>query len=128
MAVPVATTPAFTPGVPTALFAAPIWGAAGLTASAGVAGWVEMLMLRRTLNRRIGSTGLPVAFLFQLWGGALASGAGAWALKAALSAGVHPIVVALCVLPLYGLLYFGLMFALRVPEASAMLARLRSRP
>jgi len=28
MAVPVATTPAFTPGVPTALFAAPIWGGA----------------------------------------------------------------------------------------------------
>src|SRR4029079_7873312 len=26
------------------------WGAAGLTASAGVAGWVEMLLLRRALN------------------------------------------------------------------------------
>src|SRR6266446_2662806 len=31
-----------------------IWGAAGLTASAGLAGWVEMLLLRRTLNARIG--------------------------------------------------------------------------
>jgi hypothetical protein len=30
----------------------PIWGTAGLTASAGVAGWVEMLLLRRTLNAR----------------------------------------------------------------------------
>ncbi len=30
------------------------WGAAGLTASAGLAGWVEMLLLRRGLNRRIG--------------------------------------------------------------------------
>ena len=28
-----------------------LWGAAGLTASAGIAGWVEMLLLRRTLNR-----------------------------------------------------------------------------
>ena len=31
-----------------------LWGAAGLTASAGSAGWVEMLLLRRTLNARIG--------------------------------------------------------------------------
>ena len=38
----------------------PLWGAAGLTASAGIAGWVEMLMLRRVLNARIGWTGLAV--------------------------------------------------------------------
>ena len=31
----------------------------GLTASAGIAGWVEMLLLRRTMNARIGRTGLP---------------------------------------------------------------------
>src|SRR5262249_43477404 len=37
------------------LLAIPLrWGAAGLTASAGVAGWVEMLLLRRSLNARIG--------------------------------------------------------------------------
>src|SRR5207247_7113439 len=40
-----------------------IWGAAGLTASAGIAGWVEMLLLRRTLNDRIGPTGLPAAYV-----------------------------------------------------------------
>lgn len=33
------------------------WGVAGLTASAGVAGWVEFAFLRRTLNARIGRTG-----------------------------------------------------------------------
>ena len=38
-----------------------IWGAAGLTMSAGLAGWVEMLMLRHTLNGRIGRTGLPTS-------------------------------------------------------------------
>src|SRR5205823_4282301 len=36
--------------LPRFLGIAPIWGTAGLTASAGVAGWVEMLMLRRTMN------------------------------------------------------------------------------
>src|SRR6185436_13927976 len=44
-----------------------IWGTAGLTASAGVAGWVEMLMLRRTMNARIGKTGLPVSYVAKLW-------------------------------------------------------------
>src|SRR6185436_16442973 len=52
-----------------------IWGAAGLTASAGLAGWVEMLLLRRTLNRRIGRTGLPADYVAKLWTAAVA-GAG----------------------------------------------------
>ena len=37
-------------------------GVAGLTASAGIAGWIEMLLLRRTLNARIGRTSLPASF------------------------------------------------------------------
>src|SRR5437764_7062108 len=72
--------------LPRALGIAPIWGAAGLTASAGVAGWIEMLMLRHTLNGRIGSTGLPVDYTIRLWSAALASGAAAFALKSMLSA------------------------------------------
>ena len=38
----------------------PRWGVAGLTISAGVASWVEFHLLRTTLNRRIGRTGLPL--------------------------------------------------------------------
>src|SRR5262249_28162798 len=67
--------------LPRALGIAGIWGAAGLTSSAGVAGWVEMLMLRHTLNRRIGPTGLPVSYTAKLWGSAVVAGAGAFALK-----------------------------------------------
>ena len=44
--------------LPPALRIAPHWGAAGLTASAGVAGWIEFVLLRASLNRRIGETGL----------------------------------------------------------------------
>ena len=55
-----------------------VWGAAGLTASAGLAGWVEMLLLRRTLNARIGKTGLPVEYVAKLWGSAIAGAAIAW--------------------------------------------------
>src|SRR4029079_2350528 len=52
--------------LPRALGIGAIWGAAGLTASAGIAGWVEMLMLRPTLNLRIGDTGLPFDFIVKL--------------------------------------------------------------
>src|SRR4030095_874506 len=44
------------------------WGAAGLTASAGIAGGVEFVLLRSGLNRRIGKTGLAASFVAKLWG------------------------------------------------------------
>ena len=55
----------------------PRWGVAGLTISAGIASWVEFHLLRRTLNRRIGRTGLPADFLAKLWATALVA-AGSW--------------------------------------------------
>src|SRR6266516_5012297 len=58
-----------------------VWGAAGLTASAGIAGWVEMLMLRRRLNTRIGRTGLAVDYLTKLWVSAILAGLAAFTLK-----------------------------------------------
>ncbi len=98
------------------------WGAAGLTASAGLAGWVEMLLLRRALNERIGRTGLPAGYVAKLWGSAIAGGAAAWAVKLALPI-VHPAVVAALVLGTYGLIFLTVTLVLRVPEASAALAR-----
>ncbi|MGH7618294.1 MAG: murein biosynthesis integral membrane protein MurJ, partial [Gemmatimonadaceae bacterium] len=53
----------------------PHWGAAGLTASAGVAGWVEFALLRSRLNRRIGETGVEARFVALLWGCAAAAAA-----------------------------------------------------
>jgi putative peptidoglycan lipid II flippase len=43
------------------------WGVIGLTAASGVAGWIEFFLLRRTLNRRIGQTGLPFSYISKLW-------------------------------------------------------------
>ena len=82
----------------------PIWGAAGLTASAGLAGWVEMLLLRTTLNARIGRTGLPAAYVSKLWAAAAAGAAVAWAIKLAIPP-VHPIVTAILVLGPYGVVF-----------------------
>ena len=69
--------------LPRLLGMAPQWGAAGLTASAGIAGWVEMLLLRHTLNARIGRTGLSAEYAGKLWASALVGAAVAWAVKLA---------------------------------------------
>ena len=102
------------------------WGAAGLTASAGVAGWVEFTMLRRTLNDRIGRTGLPASFVARLWVSAIAGAAAAWAVKLTLPFR-DPIVVAIAVLGTYGTIYLGLTIATGVPEARGALSRITSR-
>ena len=95
---------------------------AGLTASAGVAGWVEFALLRRTLNRRIGRTGLPASLAARLWlSAALAASAG-WAVK--LSLGHHgPISNAAVVLGTYGVVYFAATYLLRVEECRLTLKR-----
>jgi putative peptidoglycan lipid II flippase len=108
--------------LPRLLGVPPAWGAAGLTASAGIAGWVEMLLLRATMNARIGRTGLPAAYVAKLWGAAAAAAIVAWAAKLAMPA-FHPVVTALFVLGPYGIVFVGATLLLRIPEASAALAR-----
>jgi putative peptidoglycan lipid II flippase len=110
--------------LPRALGIPAIWGAAGLTMSAGLAGWVEMLMLRRTVNARIGRTGLTVDYLFRLWVAATASAAAAWATRLAIP-DVGPVVGALLILPPYGVAFLGATLALRVQEASDLWARVK---
>ena len=43
------------------------WGAAGLTLSAGVAGWLEFLLLRRALHRHIGAVPSGRSRIARLW-------------------------------------------------------------
>jgi putative peptidoglycan lipid II flippase len=110
--------------LPQALGVEARWGAAGLTASAGIAGWIEFLLLRRALNARIGDTGLAVRLIAQLWGaGVLAAGL-AWGVRLALPA-AHPILAAVAVLTAYGAVYFLVTDHLGIPEARAVMRRLR---
>jgi len=102
------------------------WGAAGLTISAGIASWVEFALLRRTLNRRIGHTGVPLDSLFKLWGAALVAAAAGWAIRHFL--GRHsPIFVAVAVLVPYGIIYFAAILALGLDEARGFLRLLTGR-
>jgi putative peptidoglycan lipid II flippase len=100
------------------------WGVAGLTASAGVAGWVEFTLLRHTMNLRIGRTGLPAWFVGRLWIAAGLAAALAWAVKLAV-AGRHPLLVGAVVLAPYGFVYFAAAWLLGIPHATTLFARLR---
>jgi putative peptidoglycan lipid II flippase len=101
----------------------PRWGVAGLTASAGIAGWIEFALLRRTLNRRIGRTGLALAFVTRLWLSAAAGAAIGWGLKLFLK-GFHPIPQAVVILGAYGVTYFAITFALGLQESRAVVQRI----
>jgi putative peptidoglycan lipid II flippase len=103
------------------------WGAAGLTASAGVAGWVEMFLLRRALNARIGETGLPAAYVAKLWLAAALGAAAGWAVRLEIPP-LHPIFTAALVLGPYGLVFFASALALRITEVRTALASLWRRP
>jgi putative peptidoglycan lipid II flippase len=98
------------------------WGAAGLTASAGIAGWIEFLLLRRSLNQRIGSTGVPAPLLARLWGSAGLAALAAWGVRRLLPL-PHPIGAAVVVLGVYGAVYFLMTDRLGVEEARFVIRR-----
>jgi putative peptidoglycan lipid II flippase len=108
--------------LPPAIGLDPKWGVAGLTASAGIAGWIEFALLRRTLNKRIGQTGLPLGYVAKLWLAAAVGAGVGWAIKLAIGSH-HPVIVAALVLLPYGLTYFAIAAALKVPEVNAVFGR-----
>jgi putative peptidoglycan lipid II flippase len=100
------------------------WGAAGLTASSAVCAWVEFLLLRRTLARRIGAVHLPGGYLGRLWISAAAAAGLAWAIKLAIPA-APPLLLGALTLGPYGAGYVGLTLMFGLPEARTMLRRIR---
>ncbi len=99
----------------------PKWGVAGLTTSAGVAGWVEFTLLRRSLSRRIGAVPGTLAFSASLWAASFAAALLCFWLKTVLGVR-HPLPLAAVVIPLYAAVYFGGTAMLRVPESKATFA------
>ena len=100
----------------------PRWGVAGLTASAGFAGWVEFLLLRRGMNRRIGRSEFPASYFARLWLAAVIAAAVAWAVKL----GLHPqrpLIGAVVILVPYGAVYLGCTELFGVEQARALVKR-----
>ncbi len=106
------------------------WGTAGLTASAGIAGWVEFLLLRQTLQRRIGAVAIPASFLGKTWLVAVATAAPAMALRWLVPAD-WLIVRGVVILGAFGGLYLAAghrLGLLTLDEVRRMIARPRRAP
>jgi putative peptidoglycan lipid II flippase len=101
-------------------------GALGLSAAAGIAAWVEYLLLRRAVKRRLGKEQALSGFVIRLLLGAL--------LAALLARGIDlvlpdmaPIPHALLLLPVFGLCYLGIASVLGIDEGARLLRRFRRR-
>ena len=104
-------------------------GAVGLTASAGVAGWIEYALLRRGISVRVGPAALPGGLLARLWGAAIIAGAIGLGVKFALAglgaSRLAALVRAAAVFGAFGVSYLLGCLLLEVPEAAGSLQRVR---
>ncbi len=101
------------------------WGVAGLTLSAGLAGWVEFALLRRALEARIGDVLYSISRVARLWVGALIAAACGYGVKRVLPFHNAP-MIGLCVLSTFGIGYLVCTQLLGV-EAPARVSRLLGR-
>jgi len=99
-------------------------GLVGLTASAGMAAWLEFSLLRKKMNDRIGRTGLTLSYTAKLWSLAIVAAALSFAVRYRLS-GMSPLISGIIVLLIYGLIYFAGAIALRLPAAMQLLGAIR---
>jgi putative peptidoglycan lipid II flippase len=82
-----------------------------------------MFLLRHSLNRQIGPTGLPAGYVALLWISAGFAAALAWGVKLSMPA-LHPVLKAIAILGVYGFVFFGAALLFRVPEAHRLAARI----
>jgi len=115
--------PAGRPLLPRLVGLDPRWGAAGLTISYGIAAWLEFLLLRRGMGRKIGTIESPVGYFLRLWFAAAISALVGLAIRMLLHP-QRPIVAAVEILVPYGLVYLLLTIALGIDEARALQRRL----
>ena len=103
----------------------PRWGVAGLTASAGVAGWVEFALLRRGLHQRLGEGPSISGFVAKLWLAAVLA-AGIGTAGRLLPFAARPILGAIATLGPFGVVYL-LVAATFAPEGRQLMTRLLRR-
>ena len=102
------------------------WGVAGLTLSAGIAGWVEFVLLRQSLHRQIGSVPYSLTRVSKLWIAAVLAAAAGFGIKKVLP--FHaPLLVGPAVLLPYGMIYLLLAHVMGISTVREALAALRRR-
>lgn len=98
-------------------------GAVGLALGSGVAAWIEWLLLRRALRRRLGRVGASGSKLGRMLLAALVAAGAGWGVRLLLPP-VHPLLAAAAVFSVYGVVYFGAAAALGLEEVQGVRTRL----
>jgi putative peptidoglycan lipid II flippase len=102
------------------------WGTAGLTLSAGIAGWLEFVLLRSAMNRRIGRIPSNAARIVKLWAIAVLAAALGWGIRRELP--FHqPLLVGPCVLIPYAATYLLVTHRMGIASLGAVQRALRRR-
>lgn len=102
------------------------WGVAGLTLSAGIAGWIEFAMLRNSMHGRIGIVPFSTSRLVKLWMAAIIAAAAGFGAR--LVAPVENAVLAgVVILIPYGLIYLAMTQVLGVSTIRETIGALRRR-
>jgi len=89
-------------------------GAAGLAVGSSLGAWLEYVLLRRALGRRIGAHGPGISPLVRMTLAAALAGLVGVALQVRLPA-LHPVLEAVAVLAPFGVVYLGMSSVLGVP-------------
>jgi putative peptidoglycan lipid II flippase len=100
-----------------------IYGTVGLTATAGASGWIEYLLLKSRLERRIGAIRPPAKATARAWIAASVAGAMAFAAKVGMPDLGSPILLGLVVCGFYGVVYFVVGALLGLDEAKRVCAK-----
>lgn len=113
--------------------AALVFGSAGLTASAGISGWVEYLLLKSAMHKRIGAIRIEPGYYGKLAAAALSAGAMSLAalhwipplLHAlpALRVSWHPVVDGMLALAAFGAVYLPATRLMGIPESRRLLGK-----
>lgn len=98
------------------------WGTAGLTASAGLSGWVEFYLLRKSLNNIIGDTSLKISYQVKLWSCAIIASVVGFTVKTTLNYG--PIVSAFIIFSFFGVTYFYVSYLLKIDESKIIIDKI----
>jgi putative peptidoglycan lipid II flippase len=97
----------------------------GISAASAVAAWIEFILLRRAIRRRVGPGEPKASYMVRLWTSALLAGLAAMTVDRFLT--LPHILEAAVLCGIFGLLYFAIALILGVPEVKTTLSRLRRR-
>lgn len=103
-----------------------LYATVGLTAAAGISGWVEFALLRYKLNKKIGKTGINILYLGKLWLSAIIAALAGLGLKIYIHY-PHPIYRAIIVFSIYGVVYFGITSLMNIATSKAIIEKVTKK-